>query len=40
MLATRRYTSAETWAERVAAAERLTQEIASIADTLVALHPE
>ncbi len=34
------YTSAETWAERVAAAERLAQEIYPIADALVALHPE
>ena len=40
MLAALGYTSAEAWAERVAAAERLTQEIYSIADTLVALHPE
>jgi hypothetical protein len=40
MLATLGYTSAEAWAERVAAAERLTQEISSIADALVTLHPE
>jgi hypothetical protein len=40
MLTTLGYTSAEAWAERVAAAERLTQEIYSIADALVALHPE
>jgi len=40
ILAALGYTSAEAWAERVAAAERLTQEIYSIADTLVALHPE
>ena len=40
MLAALGYTSAERWAERVAAAEHLTQEIYSIADALVALHPE
>jgi hypothetical protein len=34
------YTSAEAWAERVAAAEHLTREIYHIADALVALHPE
>ena len=40
MLAALGYTSAEAWAERVAAAERLTREIYPIADALVALHPE
>lgn len=34
------YTSAEAWAERVAAAERLAHEIYPLADALVALHPE
>jgi len=34
------YTSAELWAERVAAAERLAAEIYRIADALAALHPE
>jgi hypothetical protein len=34
------YTSAEAWAERVAGAERLAQDIYSIADGLVVLHPE
>jgi hypothetical protein len=34
------YTSVEAWAERVAAAERLTREIGCIADALAALHPE
>ncbi len=33
------YTSLEGWAERVAAAERLAEEIYHIADALVALHP-
>jgi hypothetical protein len=33
-------TSAEAWAERVASAERLAQEIYRIADALVALNPE
>ena len=40
MLAALGYTSVTAWAERVVAAERLTQEIYSIADALVALHPE
>jgi hypothetical protein len=40
LLAALGYTSAASWAERVAAAERLTQEVESIADALVALHPE
>jgi DNA-binding winged helix-turn-helix (wHTH) protein len=40
MLATLGYTSAEAWTERVASAERLTQQIYRIADALVALHPE
>jgi hypothetical protein len=40
MLAALGYTSAERWAERVAAAERVTQEICSIADALVARQPE
>jgi hypothetical protein len=34
------YTSAQTWAERVDAAELLAQEIYRIADALVALHPQ
>ena len=34
------YTSAELWAERVVAAERLATEIYQIADALAALHPE
>jgi hypothetical protein len=33
-------TSAETWAARVDAAERLAQELYRLADALVALHPE
>jgi hypothetical protein len=33
-------TSTEAWAERVASAERLAQEIYRIADALVGLHPE
>jgi hypothetical protein len=40
ILAALGYTSAEAWAERVVAAEQLTQEISAIADALVALHPE
>jgi len=39
MLAALGYLSTEAWAERVAAAERLTPEIYRIADALVALHP-
>jgi hypothetical protein len=34
------YTSAEVWAERVDAAERLAQEIYRIAGALVAVYPE
>jgi hypothetical protein len=34
------YTSTEAWAERLDSAERLAKEIYSIADALVALHPE
>ena len=40
LLAALGYTSAELWAERVAAAERLAREIYQIADALAALHPE
>jgi hypothetical protein len=40
MLVALGYTSAVAWAERVAAAERLTQEICCLADALVALQPE
>lgn len=40
MLAALGYASAEAWAERVAAAERLTRAIYPITDALVALHPE
>jgi hypothetical protein len=40
MLAALGYTSAEGWAERLAAAERLTRAIYPIADALVAQHPE
>jgi hypothetical protein len=40
MLAALGYTSAAAWAERLAAAERLTQEVYPIADALVARHPE
>ena len=39
LLAALGYTSAELWAERVAAAERLAREIYQIADALAALHP-
>jgi hypothetical protein len=40
MLAALGYTSAEAWAQRIDAAERLTREVYAIADALVALHPE
>lgn len=40
MLAALGHTSAERWAERAAAAQRLTAEVFAIADRLVAQHPE
>lgn len=40
MLTALGYTSAEAWAERTAAAERLAQAIYAVAEPLIALHPE
>jgi hypothetical protein len=40
ILAALGHSSAERWAERMAAAQRLTREVFAIADGLVALHPE
>jgi len=40
LLAALGHTSADAWAERVAAAERLAAEIYRLADTLAVLHPE